>query len=89
MLLVALRSLIVQNGVLRSVVNEVMTCAFLPTVEDRLVPPVVVLSAEDKYILRPDQALRKFEACLLERPSEVQSFRIGVKHIDGGTVPGV
>ena len=49
--------LVLKNGVLGPVVHEVVRGTFLPSVEAGLMPPLVVLTAEDEGVLDPYEAL--------------------------------
>ena len=75
------------DRVLGAVVDEVMRRPLFPSVEDRLVPPLVVLAAKDKGILFPDQALRQLQTSVHECLPENMPRAFRMEHINGGAGP--
>ena len=62
-----------------------MPRTFFPPVQDRLVYPLIVLSAKRKVVLIPHKCLRVFEARIHHCLDEVYRFFRAVKHIHGCT----
>ena len=73
-------------GRLRSVVHKVMPCAFLPSVEYRLMYPLIVLPSERKVVFVPHERLRILKSCVYHRFSKVDRFLCAVEHINGRTL---
>ena len=68
-------------GRLGSIVYEVVSCAVFPTVQARLVLPLVVLPSQDYGVLIPYEALADFPQMLTRRSSEILALAVGVEYI--------
>lgn len=55
--------LIFQHGVFVAVAVPVVCCALAPSVQYRLMPPMIILPAEDKRVFYPHKAFGKFGKC--------------------------
>ncbi len=74
-----------QYGVLSAVVDEIMRRPLFPAVENRLMPPLVVLTAQDEGVLLPNKALGHLQSCVCVGLPKLEAGAFGVEHIDGGS----
>ena len=64
-----------------------MSLSFLPALQTRLMPPLVILAAQGKMILYPDQILPNMQIALFERSPKYQAIGIGVPDIKRSARP--
>lgn len=80
------RSLIINNRCLLSITRPQVTCAFFPTIQTRLVFPLIILSTHYHTVFIPDKALSYFPTDIKARTTEIIAFRISVPNIENSTL---
>ena len=83
MILACFRTVIFPDGCLLPVGIPLMLTALLPSEQTRLVLPLVRASSKYQSILLPDAAPGKIKSGILKCLTEIQTFRISMKYING------